>query len=63
VRALGAAVSRNLVDDPKFWHSRAEKARAMAEDFKHRDEKEIWNRIADDYEQLAKHAEQRRTES
>ncbi len=50
----------NLVDDPKFWRSRAEKARATAEDFKHRDAKEIWNRIADDYERLAKHAERRR---
>jgi len=51
---------RNSVDDPKFWRSRAKKARATAEDFKHRDAKEIWNRIADDYEQLAQHAERRR---
>jgi hypothetical protein len=51
---------RNLIDDPKFWRSRAERTRAIAEDFKHADAKAIWNRIADDYEQLAKHAEQRR---
>jgi hypothetical protein len=51
---------RNSVDDAKFWRSRAEKARATAEDFKHHDAKEIWNRIADDYERLAKHAERRR---
>jgi len=51
---------RNSVGDAKFWRSRAEKARATAEDFKHRDAKEMWNRIADDYERLAKHAERRR---
>jgi hypothetical protein len=49
-----------LIDDPKFWRSRAEKVRALAEDFKHRDAKAMWNRIADDHERLAQHAGQRR---
>ena len=49
-----------MIDDPKFWRSRADGVRAIAEDFKHHDAKAIWNRIAYDYERLAQHAEQRR---
>jgi len=54
---------RKLTDDPEFWRSRADGARAIAEEFKHRDARAIWNRIADDYERLAQHAEQRRRRS
>ena len=49
-----------LVDDPEFWRSRAEVARAMAQEMKDRHSKAIMDRIADDYESLAQHAEQRR---
>ena len=52
-----------MTDDPEFWRSRADGARAIAEEFKHRDARAIWNRIADDYECLAQHAEQRRRRS
>ena len=58
--SLGALVPRNLVDDPEFWRSRAEEVRAVAEDLIDADAKAIMNRIADDYERLAKHAQQRR---
>jgi hypothetical protein len=51
---------RKLVDDPEFWRSRAEVARAMAQEMKDRHSKAIMDRIADDYESLAQHAEQRR---
>lgn len=51
---------RRLVDDPEFWRSRAEECRSIANDMKEADAKAIMVRIADDYERLAKHAEQRR---
>jgi len=54
---------RKFIDDPEFWRSRADGVRAIAEGFKHRDAKAIWNRIADDYERLAQLAEQRRRRS
>ena len=49
-----------LIDDAKFWRSRAKKVRTAAEEMKDRHGKAIMNRIADDYESLARHAEQRR---
>jgi len=52
--------SRKLIDDPEFWRSRAEEVRTIAEEMKDRHGKTIMNRIADDYERLAQHAEQRR---
>jgi hypothetical protein len=51
---------RKLIDDPEFWRSRAEIARAMAQEMKDRHSKAIMDRIAADYESLAQHAEQRR---
>ena len=51
---------RNLVDDPEFWHSRAEEVRAIATEMKEANAKAIMDRIADDYERLAKNAEERR---
>jgi hypothetical protein len=51
---------RKLIDDPKFWRSRAKKVRAAAEEMKDRHGKAIMNRIADDYESLAQYAQQRR---
>jgi hypothetical protein len=52
--------NRKLIDDPEFWRSRAEEVRTIAEEMKDRHGKTIMNRIADDYERLAQHAEQRR---
>ena len=52
--------NRKLIDDPEFWRSRAEEVRTIAEEMKDRHGKAIMNRIADDYERLAQHAEQRR---
>lgn len=51
---------RHLIDDPEFWRSRAEEVRAIADDMKEAEAKAIMDRIADDYERLAKHAETRR---
>ena len=51
---------RHVVDDPEFWRSRAEEVRVIAEDMKAAAPKAIMERIADDYERLAIHAEQRR---
>ena len=50
---------RHLVDDPEFWRSRAEEVRTIATDMKEAKAKAIMDRIADDYERLAKHAEAR----
>jgi hypothetical protein len=51
---------RRLIDDPEFWRSRAEEVRAIANDMKEAEAKAIMDRIANDYERLAKHAEKRR---
>ena len=52
--------NRKLMDDPEFWRSRAEGARALVWEMKDRRNKAIVDRIADDYERFAQHAEQRR---
>ena len=54
------AMPRHLVDEPEFWLSRAEEVRAIADDMKEADAKAIMERIANDYERLAKNAENRR---
>jgi hypothetical protein len=51
---------RKLIDDPEFWHSRAEVVRTIAKEMEDRHGKAIMDRIAEDYERLAQHAEQRR---
>jgi hypothetical protein len=56
----GAMPDRRLIDDPEFWRSRAEEVRAIANDMKEAEAKAIMDRIANDYERLAKHAEKRR---
>ena len=50
----------HLVDDPEFWRSRAEQARVIADDMKEAEAKAIMERIANDYERLAKRAARRR---
>jgi hypothetical protein len=51
---------RHLVDDPEFWRSRAEVVRVIADDMKEAEAKAIMERIANDYERLAKCAKERR---
>jgi outer membrane lipopolysaccharide assembly protein LptE/RlpB len=48
-----------LVDDPVHWLGRAEVARAIAEDMRDAESKQIMLRIADDYDKLAKRAQER----
>ena len=46
-------------NDPKHWRKRAEEARARAEQMTDRDARQTMLGIAEDYEKLAKRAEQR----
>ena len=48
-----------LVDDPVHWLGRAEEARAIAEDMRDAESKRIMLGIADDYDKLAKRAQER----
>jgi hypothetical protein len=47
------------INDPKHWRARAEEARAVAESLADPDSKKAMLRIAKDYEELARRAEQR----
>ena len=49
----------SFADDPAHWRKRADEARAMAEQMTDRDAKQMMLGIAEDYEKLAKRAEQR----
>jgi hypothetical protein len=46
-------------DNPEHWRRRAEKTRALAEDMDDPVVKVMMLRVADNYERLAAHAEQR----
>jgi hypothetical protein len=48
------------LDNPKYWRSRAEEVRGIAKTLRDPKSNAIMSRIADDYERLAKAAEQRR---
>jgi hypothetical protein len=48
-----------LINDPEHWHKRADEARSLADDMKDEISKQMTLQIADDYERLAKRAEQR----
>jgi hypothetical protein len=47
------------INDPEHWRKRAEEARAVADDITDPDSRRMMLGIADDYEKLAKRAEQR----
>jgi hypothetical protein len=57
-RLRGPFVPR-IIDDPKHWRDRAKEVRAHAEQMTDRDAKQEMFRIAEDYEKLAKRAEER----
>jgi len=47
------------LDDPAYWRGRAEEARTHADQMSDETSRQIMLKIADDYERLAQHAEQR----
>jgi hypothetical protein len=50
--------SRKFVWDPEHWRFRAEEARTVADQMTHEDARTIMRRIANDYDRLAKVAEE-----
>ena len=49
----------SLLNDPEHWRKRADEARSLAYGMKDEISKQMTLQIADDYEHLAKRAEQR----
>jgi hypothetical protein len=52
-------VGKVPINDPKHWRERAEKARAHAEQMSDLEARQTMLEIAEDYEKLARRAEQR----
>lgn len=48
---------RHSLNDPLYWHRRADETRAMADNLKHPEAKGAMMKIAESYEQLAQDAE------
>jgi hypothetical protein len=55
----GGFLVPSAVNDPGHWRRRAKEMRALADDMKDEKSKQRMFRIADDYERLAKRAEER----
>ena len=53
-------IEPRLLNDPEHWRSRAEEARAIAEQMIDRDASEMMLKVAEQYEDLARRAERRR---
>jgi hypothetical protein len=49
----------SLVNDPEYWRDRASEKRALAKRLRNEQAKQTVLRIANDYERLAKRAEER----
>jgi hypothetical protein len=47
------------VDDPNHWRARAEEARTLADEMSDETSRHVMLQIADGYERLAEHAEER----
>jgi len=54
-------MSEHPINDPKHWHNRAKKARALAEQMDDPEAKRTMLKNANDYERLAERAEERAT--
>ena len=51
------------LQNPEFWRYRAEEVRTLADEMKHAETKKIMERIADDYERIAKIVQQHSRDS
>jgi hypothetical protein len=49
----------SFINDPKHWHDRAEEIRKLAEEMTDEHSKQTMLRIAQDYDKLARRAEER----
>jgi hypothetical protein len=57
-RCRGKLMARNFILDPTHWRFRAEEARTIADQMTHEEARTIMRRIANDYDRLAKVAEE-----
>jgi len=53
----------HILDDPKHWRDRAEEVRSLADQMSDPQTRRMLVSVADDYEKLAKRAEQRRVKT
>jgi len=53
----------HILDDPEHWRDRADEIRSLAEQMSDAQTRRMLGGVADDYEKLAKRAEERRAGS